>query len=89
MSTMKPTVTNLTRQASLAAMGNREVSRFPIRLAAIAGLAAAVVLFINAAKRAGLIPISAATQLVAPLAQALAILLVVGLAAVAMRQSSR
>jgi hypothetical protein len=62
---------------------------FPIRLAAVAGLASGVVLFVNAAKRAGLIPISPATQLVAPLAQALAIILVVGLAAVAMRQSSR
>jgi hypothetical protein len=62
---------------------------FPIRLAAVAGLAAAAVLFVNAAKRAGLIEISAATQLVAPLAQSLAIILVVGLAAVAMRQSSR
>jgi hypothetical protein len=62
---------------------------FPIRLAAVAGLAAAVVLFVNAAKRAELIPISSATQLVAPLAQALAIILVVGLAAVAMRRSSR
>jgi hypothetical protein len=62
---------------------------FPIRLAAVMGLAAAAVLFINAAKRAGLIPVSSATQLVAPLAQALAIILVVGLAAVALRQSSR
>src|SRR5215217_4152094 len=62
---------------------------FPIRLAAVMGLVAAVVLFVNAAKRAGLIPVSPATQLVAPLAQALAIILVVGLAAVAMRQSSR
>jgi hypothetical protein len=62
---------------------------FPIRLAAIMGLAAAVVLFINAAKRAGLIEVNSATQLVAPLAQALAIVLVVGLAAVAMRHSSR
>ena len=62
---------------------------FPIRLAAVTGLVAAVVLFVNAAKRAGLIEVSSATQLVAPLAQALAIILVVGLAAVAMRQSSR
>src|SRR5215212_11587522 len=62
---------------------------FPIRLAAVMGLAAAAVLFINAAKRAGLIEVSSATQLVAPLAQALAIILVVGLAAVALRQSSR
>lgn len=62
---------------------------FPTRLAAVMGLAAAVVLFVNAAKRAGLIPVSSATQLVAPLAQVLAIILVVGLAAVAMRQSSK
>jgi hypothetical protein len=53
------------------------------------GLAAAAVLFVNAAKRADLIPVSSATQLVAPLAQAFAIILVVGLAAIAMRQSSR
>jgi hypothetical protein len=64
-------------------------SLFPIRLTAVAGLASAAVLFVNAAKRGGLIEISAATQLVAPLAQALAIILVVGLAALAMRQSSR
>src|SRR3954449_760167 len=67
----------------------RTPALFPIRLAAVMGLAAATVLFINAAKRAGLIPISPATQLVAPLAQALAIILVVGLAALAMRQSSK
>src|SRR5437868_1607311 len=62
---------------------------FPIRLTGIAGLAAAAILFVNAAKRAGLIEISAATQLVAPLAQAFALILVVGLAAVALRQSSK
>jgi hypothetical protein len=62
---------------------------FSIRLAAVIGLAAAIILFVNAAKRAGLIPVSSVTQLVAPLAQAFAIILVVGLAAVAMRQSSR
>jgi hypothetical protein len=89
LSTMKSTAANLTRRASLATMGNAGMARFPIRLAAVAGLAAAMVLFVNAAKRAGLIPISSATQLVAPLAQAFAIILVVGLAAVAMRQSSR
>src|SRR5437016_14232749 len=75
-------------------MNNRSLekqtpSRFPIRLAAVTGLAAAAILFVNAAKRAGLIEISSATQLVAPLAQALAIILVVGLAALAMRQSSK
>ena len=88
-SKMKITTANLTRRAGLAAMGNEGIVVFQIRLAAVAGLVAAVVLFVNAAKRAGLIPISSATQLVAPLAQALAIILVVGLAAVAMRQSSR
>ena len=75
-------------------MNNRSLetqtpSLFPIRLAAVSGLAAAAILFVNAAKRAGLIEISAATQLVAPLAQALAIILVVGLAALAMRPSSK
>jgi hypothetical protein len=89
MRTMNPTTANVTRRGGLAAMGNAGIAMFPIRLAAVAGLAAAVVLFVNAAKRAGLIPISTATQLVAPLAQAFAIILVVGLAAVAMRQSSR
>jgi len=88
-SKMKITTANLTRRAGLEAMGNEGIAVFQIRLAAVAGLVAAVVLFVNAAKRAGLIPISSATQLVAPLAQALAIILVVGLAAVAMRQSSR
>src|SRR5918999_3428372 len=68
---------------------NQPPSLFPIRLAAVTGLAAAAILFVNAAKRAGLLEISSATQLVAPLAQALAIILVVGLAAHAMRQSSR
>ena len=75
-------------------MNNRSLEKqtpslFSARLTAVAGLAAAAILFINAAKRAGLIEISSATQLVAPLAQALAIVLVVGLAAVAMRQSSK
>src|SRR5947208_16368330 len=69
-------------------LGKQTPSLFPIRLAAVTGLAAAAILFVNAAKRAGLIEISAATQLVPPLAQALALILVVGLAAVALRQSS-
>jgi hypothetical protein len=62
---------------------------FAVRLAAVTGLAAAAVLFLNAVKRAGLIPVNSATQLAAPLAQALAIILVVGLATVALRQSSK
>jgi hypothetical protein len=86
---MSTTAPNITRWAGLAAKGNEGIAMFSSRLAAVAGLASGVVLFINAAKRAGLIPISSATQLVAPLAQAFAIILVVGLAAVAMRQSSR
>jgi hypothetical protein len=86
---MKITAAKLTAQGDVAARGSERIAMFPSRLAAVAGLAAAAVLFINAAKRAGLIPISSATQLVAPLAQALAIILVVGLGAVAMRQSSR
>ena len=68
---------------------NQTITLFSIRLSAVMGLAAAAILFVNAAKRAGLIPVSPATQLVAPLAQALAIILVIGLAAVAMRQTSR
>lgn len=86
---MSTTAPNITRWAGLAAKGNEGIAMFSSRLAAVAGLASAVVLFVNAAKRAGLIPITPATQLVAPLAQALAIILVVGLAAVAMRQSSK
>src|SRR5687768_6161106 len=86
---MKTTALNPTQWAGLSTMANEGVAMFSSRLAAFAGLASGVVLFINAAKRAGLIPISPATQLVAPLAQALAIILVVGLAAVAMRQSSK
>jgi hypothetical protein len=62
---------------------------FPARLAAVTGLAAAAVLFVNAAKRAELIPVSSATQLAAPLAQAFAIILVVGLGRVALRPSSK
>ena len=72
-----------------ASLDKRTLTLFPVRLAAVTGLAAAVVLFVNAAKRAELIPVSPATQLAAPLAQALAIILVIGLAAVAMRASSK
>jgi hypothetical protein len=47
--------------------------------AAAAGLGSAVVLLINAAKRAEIIPTTAFTQLVAPLAQILALALITGL----------
>jgi hypothetical protein len=49
------------------------------RGAAVAGGGSALVLLINAAKRTDLIPTTAFTQLVAPLAQILALLLVTGL----------
>jgi hypothetical protein len=49
------------------------------RIAAIAGTGSAAVLLVNAAKRAELIPTSAFTQLVAPLAQILALALVTAL----------
>ncbi|WP_405056918.1 hypothetical protein OG474_29800 [Kribbella sp. NBC_01505] len=58
------------------------------RSAAVAGLASGVVLLVNTAKRAEVIPISAATQLVAPLAQVLALALVVALFARTGRRSS-
>ena len=51
----------------------------PYRIAAAAGCGSAVVLLVNAAKRAELIPVSAFTQLIAPLAQILALALVAGL----------
>jgi hypothetical protein len=62
---------------------------FAPRFAAIAGILAAAILFVNAGKRAGLIPLSPLTQLIAPLAQALAIVLVIGIAQVALRKTSR
>ncbi len=46
------------------------------RIAAVAGALSAVVLLVNAAKRADLIPTTAVTQLVAPFAQILALALV-------------
>ncbi|HEY5846630.1 MAG TPA: hypothetical protein VIT42_07565 [Microlunatus sp.] len=49
------------------------------RIAAVAGCGSAVVLIINAAKRAEIIPTSALTQLVAPLAQILALALITAL----------
>jgi hypothetical protein len=49
------------------------------RIAAVAGGVSAVILLINAAKRAEVIPTSAFTQLVAPLAQILALALVTAL----------
>ena len=49
------------------------------RIAAAAGVGSALVLLVNAAKRAEVIPTSAATQLVAPLAQIMALAFVTGL----------
>jgi hypothetical protein len=64
-------------------------TNFPLRLAAIAGILAAAILFVNAAKRAGFIPLSPLTQLIAPLAQAFAIVLIIGLAQAALRRTGR
>jgi hypothetical protein len=49
------------------------------RGAAIAGVGSAVILLVNAAKRAEIIPTTAITQLAAPLAQILALALITGL----------
>lgn len=49
------------------------------RIAAVAGVISGLVILVNAAKRAGLIPTSALTQLLAPTAQILGLLLVTGL----------
>ncbi len=49
------------------------------RVAAVAGLGSAVVLLINAAKRAEVLPTSAFTQLIAPVAEILALALVTAL----------
>jgi hypothetical protein len=49
------------------------------KAAAAAGVGSAVILLINAAKRAEIIPTTAFTQLVAPLAQILALALITGL----------
>ncbi|MBK8447868.1 MAG: hypothetical protein IPL41_14605 [Micropruina sp.] len=49
------------------------------RIAALAGCGSAAVLLINAAKRAEIIPTTAVTQLIAPIAQILALAFVTGL----------
>ncbi len=49
------------------------------RVAAVAGCGSAAILLINAAKRAEIIPTTAATQLVAPLAQMMALALITAL----------
>ncbi|MDQ0849938.1 hypothetical protein QFZ65_001876 [Arthrobacter sp. B3I9] len=65
----------------------RGSTTFPLKLAAIAGILAAVILFVNAGKRAGFIPLSPLTQLIAPLAQAFAIVLIIGIAQAALRRT--
>lgn len=50
------------------------------RLAATAGLVSALILALNAAKRSGVVPTGAATQLLAPFAQIMALIFVTGLA---------
>jgi hypothetical protein len=54
----------------------------PLRQAAWCGVLAAAVLLVNAAKRAELLPTTAWTQLLAPMAEILAIFFVIGLAVV-------
>ncbi|MEN3615182.1 hypothetical protein AAH979_37340 [Plantactinospora sp. ZYX-F-223] len=49
------------------------------RLASAAGLTSAAILLVNTAKRAGVIPITDATQLIAPLAQVFALVLITAL----------
>lgn len=51
----------------------------PYRIAAVAGVASGLVLLVNAAKRAELIASTSVTQLLAPLAEVFALLLVTGL----------
>jgi hypothetical protein len=58
---------------------SRPVPMTLYRIAAAAGVGSAVVLLINAAKRAEVIPTSALTQLIAPVAQILALAFVTGL----------
>ncbi|WP_335991803.1 hypothetical protein [Glycomyces sp. MUSA5-2] len=57
-----------------------------LRLAAVAGWLSAAIVLVNTAKRAELLPASAATQLLAPLAQLFAIGLILGLYAASRRR---
>lgn len=59
------------------------------RMAAAAGLLSALVLVVNSAKRADVLPATAATQLLAPIAEVLAVAFVVSLYLVAGRASGR
>lgn len=74
---------------SLVTTPDNDSLKFPLRFAAIAGIVAGAILFVNAGKRAGLIPLSPLTQLIAPLAQALAIVLIIGIALVALNRRKR
>lgn len=74
---------------SLVTAPKNDSTNFPLRLAAIAGIFAAAILFVNAGKRAGFIPVSPFTQLVAPLAQAFAIILIVGFAQLTLDRTRR
>ncbi|MDQ0820989.1 hypothetical protein QFZ79_003361 [Arthrobacter sp. V4I6] len=74
--------------SSMAEPGNGSLN-YPLRFAAVAGILAAAILFVNAGKRAGFIPLSPFTQLIAPLAQAFAIVLIIGIAQVALRKAGR
>jgi hypothetical protein len=63
-----------------AIQSSATVSSVPLyRLASVAGLGSALILLVNAAKRSSLIPTTDLTQLLAPVAEILALGLVVGL----------
>ncbi|GAB3997423.1 hypothetical protein GCM10029992_20270 [Glycomyces albus] len=66
---------------------SESATRGELRTAAVAGWLSATVILVNAADHAGLLPTTALTQLVAPLAQIFAIGLVLGLYAAARRDA--
>lgn len=63
--------------------------KFALTFAAVSGMIAAAILFVNAGKRAGLIPLGPLTQLIAPRAQAFAIVLIIGIALLALNRTQR
>lgn len=75
--------------APTSLVASTAASTVSLRIAAVSGVGTAAILFLNAAKRAELVPTTAATQLAAPFAQALGILFVVGLAHLASRGRPR
>jgi hypothetical protein len=64
---------------SLEASMTRPLARLELRLAALAGWLSAAIILVNTAKRAEILPTTALTQLLAPLAQIFAIGFIIGL----------